>query len=190
MSDNESRGAPAPEQLTLFEWPRARNPRNLANWTFCREKESVLNEVYWCRPEDLEGTKWPKPVVLVTGAFDVMHAPHMRLLFTAREKAGSRGTVIVAMNSDASVRLRKGVGRPVMHFPERAAALAYMPIDMLVEFDTEDQLRQIAVDAKVDLQVCGPEYYGRETTAGVPVLCIREGGPHTTTIIERIKNGK
>ncbi len=172
-------------------WPRKKKGnRNLASFTWARERSPIIDEVVWYRPEDIASLDLPKPVVLVTGAFDLMHSPHMRLLFTAREKAGHTGTVLVAMNSDKSVSERKGPSRPILSYVERAAALNYMPIDILVEFDTEDELRMLAVDAGVSLQICGPEYFNKPTTADVPVLCIRDGGPHTSDIIDRVKGRK
>lgn len=166
-------------------WPRGRRQRNLANWLWVRERDSIATDVTWKRVEDFIGVTLPQPVVLVTGAFDLLHAPHMRLLFAAREKAGYNGTVLVAMNSDESVRARKGVGRPIMSYAERAAVLNYMPIDYLVEFTTEEDLKVLADVTHVHCQIAGPEYFNQPTTAGVPVICVREGGPHTTDIIER-----
>ncbi len=171
-------------------WPRGRRHRNMANWVWGRERNPVMDDVVWSRVEDFRDIVLKQPVILVTGAFDLMHSPHMRLLFTARERAGFNGTVLVAMNSDRSVRERKGPGRPVMSYAERAAALNYMPIDYIVEFDTEQELKLLAELTKVNCQVCGPEYYNINTTCGLPVICIRDGGPHTTDIIERINKLK
>lgn len=167
-------------------WPKARRQKAMANWTWVREKTPVIDELPWVRVEELAKLKLPEPIVLVTGAFDLMHAPHMRLLFTARERAGRNGTVLVAMNSDDSVRRRKGAGRPIMTFAERASAIAYMPVDVLVEFDEESELKRLATLVNVTCQVAGSEYWGKQTTAGAPLMCIRDGGPHTSSIIDRI----
>ena len=171
-------------------WPRGRRHRNMANWVWGRERNPVMDDVVWSRVSDFKDIVLKQPVVLVTGAFDLMHSPHMRLLFNARERAGFNGTVLVAMNSDRSVRERKGVGRPVLTYAERAAALNYMPVDYIVEFDTESELYELTKLAKVNCQIAGPEYYNTVTTACVPVICIRDGGPHTTDIIDRIKGEK
>ena len=178
------------KDIVRSTWPRGRRQRNMANWLWARERNPALDDVKWLRVENLLGLELPQPVVLVTGAFDLLHAPHMRLLFAAREKAGYNGTVLVAMNSDASVRRRKGDSRPIMTYAERAAVLNYMPIDYLVEFDTEEDLKALADIAKVNCQVAGPEYFNKPTSAGVPVICIRDGGPHTTDIIERCQSRK
>ena len=168
-------------------FPRARTPRNLANYQYVRQRSIPLDEFKWIRPNDLRGLELPKPIVLVTGAFDILTASHMRLLFEARTKAGVNGTVLVAMNSDDSVSERKGKGRPILTFVERTATLAYMPIDILVEFGSESELRQISEIAKPDLQVAGQEYMNKQTTANVPLFCIHEGGPHTSEIIKRVQ---
>lgn len=173
------------KEIIKAAWPRGRRQRNMANWLWLRERNTIMDEVTWLRIEDMIGVDLPQPVVLVTGAFDLLHAPHMRLLFAAREKAGYNGTVIVAMNSDESVRQRKGVGRPIMSFAERAAVMNYMPVDFVIEFTNEEDLKTLADIAKVNCQIAGPEYFNKVTSAGVPVVCIREGGPHTTDIIER-----
>lgn len=166
--------------------PTVSNGRRIDKWA--REHRAAIENVMWARVEWLADWHLPRPVVLVTGAFDLMHAPHMRLLYTARQAAGPRGTVLVALNSDENVRERKGPGRPVMTWPERAAALAYMPVDVIVEFSTEDELREIVRVSGAELQVAGAEYFGKDTTAQLPLLCVREGGPHTSKIIERIKS--
>jgi bifunctional ADP-heptose synthase (sugar kinase/adenylyltransferase) len=142
------------------------------------------------RVEGLAKVKLPRPIILVTGAFDLMHVGHMRLLFMARDRAGVDGTVICAMNSDNSVTASKGAGRPIMTWVERASTMAYMPIDVLVEFDSEAELRKLTSLVEPDLQICGPDYMNQPTTAGVPVACIREASIRTSTLIDRIKKIK
>ena len=168
-------------------FPKIRPPKNLANYQWVRQRTVPIDDFKWIRIADLKLLDLPKPVVLVTGAFDLLTASHMRLLFEARARAGSNGTVLVAMNSDDSVSERKGNGRPVLTFVERVATLAYMPIDILVEFNNESELRKIVNIAKPFCQVAGQEYMDKQTTANIPLFCIHEGGPHTSEIIDRIK---
>jgi D-beta-D-heptose 7-phosphate kinase/D-beta-D-heptose 1-phosphate adenosyltransferase len=59
-------------------------------------------------------------VVLTNGCFDLLHAGHVALLETAR---GLGDLLVVALNSDASVRELKGAGRPVVAAGERAEVL-------------------------------------------------------------------
>lgn len=160
--------------------------RRFANYFWCRERHAIGDELEWMRIEGLKTLNLPRPIVLITGAFDILHVGHMRLLFTARQQAGN-GTVICAMNSDDSVTERKGQGRPIMSWPERAAALAYMPIDVLVEFDTEKELKKLVALVEPDLQVVGPDWMDKPTTSGLPKGGVREAGMRTSEIIKRCK---
>jgi rfaE bifunctional protein nucleotidyltransferase chain/domain len=62
-----------------------------------------------------------KSVALANGCFDVLHVGHVRLLADARNEAD---VVVVALNSDASVRANKGAGRPRVPLAERMEILA------------------------------------------------------------------
>jgi rfaE bifunctional protein nucleotidyltransferase chain/domain len=91
-----------------------------------------------------------KKVVLTNGCFDLMHVGHVRLLEAAR----SMGNVlIVGVNTDCSVRRRKGPSRPVVCEEERAemlAALRYVDHVVLFDEDTADALvREIVPDIYV-----------------------------------------
>jgi len=59
-----------------------------------------------------------RTVALANGCFDVLHVGHVRYLHGARSEADR---LIVAVNDDASVRLLKGEGRPIMAAADRAA---------------------------------------------------------------------
>jgi D-glycero-beta-D-manno-heptose 1-phosphate adenylyltransferase len=74
-----------------------------------------------------------KTVVLANGAFDVLHVGHVRYLVAARALGD---LLVVAVNSDASVRAGKGPLRPIMPEGERAEILAHLEcVDALVLFD-------------------------------------------------------
>jgi rfaE bifunctional protein nucleotidyltransferase chain/domain len=82
-----------------------------------------------------------KKITFTNGCFDILHPGHARYLYEARLLGDY---LIVAVNSDRSVRVLKGPGRPV--FPERAraellAALGF--VDAVVIFDEETPLRVI-----------------------------------------------
>lgn len=72
-------------------------------------------------------------VVMANGAFDMLHAGHVRYLHAAR----ALGTVlIVAVNSDVSVRAAKGPDRPIVPEAERAELLTHLEcVDWVVLFD-------------------------------------------------------
>ena len=71
-------------------------------------------------------------ITLANGAFDVLHVGHIRYLRAARQLGGR---LVVAVNSDDSVRKLKGEGRPVMPDTERAELLAALgDVDAVISF--------------------------------------------------------
>lgn len=76
-------------------------------------------------------------VVLANGAFDLFHVGHVRYLQGARQLAdGANDLLVVAINSDASVRRSKGAPRPIVPELERAEIVAALAgIDWVVVFD-------------------------------------------------------
>ena len=80
-------------------------------------------------------------VVFTNGCFDLLHRGHTRYL----ERARSLGdALVVAINSDRSVRALKGPGRPVVPDAQRAEVLAALAaVDYVVVFDDLDPARVI-----------------------------------------------
>ncbi|MEM7518731.1 MAG: adenylyltransferase/cytidyltransferase family protein, partial [Planctomycetota bacterium] len=72
-------------------------------------------------------------VVLANGCFDLLHVGHLRYL----EDSRSRGDyLVVALNTDASVRQNKGEGRPLVPLDERAELIAgFSCVDAVFAFD-------------------------------------------------------
>jgi len=111
-------------------------------------------------------------VVLTNGVFDLLHPGHVRYLQTAR----ARGDVlIVAVNSDRSVRAAKGPTRPVVPERERAEIIAALrAVDAAVIVD--DETTQAVVDRlKPDVVV---------TAADVPI----EQGWSSSAIIKKAQS--
>jgi len=100
-------------------------------------------------------------IVLANGGFDLIHAGHVRYLRAAK----SRGDVlVVALNSDTSVRALKGPGRPLLPQGERAEILAsFAAVDYLTIFD-ELNVEKILRAIKPDVHAKGSDY----TAATVP----------------------
>ncbi len=98
-------------------------------------------------------------IVLTNGCFDLLHVGHVRFL----EQAAALGDVlIVAVNSDASVRRVKGPGRPVIGQTDRAALLAALgAVDFVVAFD-EDTPRELLTALRPDVLVKGGTYAADE----------------------------
>lgn len=73
-------------------------------------------------------------VVLVNGAFDMLHVGHLRYLAEARSQADH---LVAAVNSDASVRASKGADRPIVPEAERVEILSHLwMVDRICLFDS------------------------------------------------------
>ena len=96
------------------------------------------------------------PVVMTNGVFDILHRGHVTYLAQARALGGS---LIVAVNSDASVKmLGKGDDRPVNTQNDRAAVLAALQcVDLVVVFEENVPLKVIE-EAHPDIYVKGGDY--------------------------------
>ena len=96
------------------------------------------------------------PVVFTNGVFDLLHVGHVALLEAARAEGGA---LVVAVNSDASVRgLEKGADRPIVPERERARLLAALAcVDCVVLFDEETPLVLIE-RLRPDVLVKGADY--------------------------------
>jgi D-glycero-beta-D-manno-heptose 1-phosphate adenylyltransferase len=135
-----------------------------------------------------------RSVVFTNGCYDLLHPGHVRLL----EQARSLGDVLVlALNSDRSVRALKGPSRPLLGEAERveiAAALA--SVDAVTLFDEDTPVALIAA-LLPDVLVKGADWAhwiaGREEVeaAGGRVLPLAlEPGYSTTGIVEAILAGR
>lgn len=94
-------------------------------------------------------------VVLANGCFDFLHVGHIRYLRAAKALGGK---LIVAINSDESVRGLKGEGRPLIPAHERAEILSAMEdVDAVVIFD-EPNVRALIREIRPDVQAKGTDY--------------------------------
>jgi rfaE bifunctional protein nucleotidyltransferase chain/domain len=94
-------------------------------------------------------------ITLTNGCFDVLHVGHIRYLRGARELGGK---LVVAVNSDSSVRTLKGEGRPRVPQSERAEILAALTdVDAVVVFDSPD-VRDLIRLIRPDVHAKGTDY--------------------------------
>lgn len=113
------------------------------------------------RLEDLPAKLQGQRVVLANGCFDILHVGHLRYLEGARQLGD---TLVVAINSDASVRHLKGENRPVLDQNERAELVSALRcVDHVVIFDEPD-VRHILQMLRPAVQAKGTDY----TEATVP----------------------
>ena len=131
-------------------------------------------------------------LVFTNGCFDILHVGHVRYLAEARALGD---TLLVAINSDRSVRQLKGEGRPIMNEEERAEMLAALASVTYVTIFDDDSPRALISEILPDILVKGGDYdlneiHGREEVerAGGRVLALPfTEGASTSSIIERIK---
>jgi D-glycero-beta-D-manno-heptose 1-phosphate adenylyltransferase len=94
-------------------------------------------------------------VTLANGNFDLLHVGHVRYLRGAKALGGQ---LVVAINSDDSVRALKGKGRPIMPDHERAEIVAALAdVDAVVIFPELD-VRAIIREIRPDVQAKGTDY--------------------------------
>jgi len=134
-----------------------------------------------------------KLLVFTNGCFDLIHAGHVRYLTQARALGDA---LVVALNSDRSVRALKGEGRPILNEQERAEVIASLEaVDYVIVFD-EEAPRELIAALLPDVLVKGGDWplnqiVGRDEVeaAGGKVLSLPYvEGSSTTDIIERIRN--
>src|SRR5882724_351386 len=133
-----------------------------------------------------------KTLVFTNGVFDILHVGHVRYLSEARALGDA---LVVAINSDRSVRELKGTGRPLMKEDERAEILAALrAVDYVTTFDDVSP-RSLIARVLPDVLVKGGDYtldqiHGREeveAAGGRAVSLPFVEGASTSQIIERMK---
>lgn len=134
-------------------------------------------------------------LVFTNGVFDLLHVGHVRYLAQARALGEA---LIVAINSDRTVRELKGADRPIFDQSERAEILAALRhVDYVVVFDNVSP-RSLISQLLPDVLVKGGDYqldqiHGREEVeaAGGKVISLPfVDGASTTTLIERMKKSE
>ncbi len=137
----------------------------------------------------------PRPLVFTNGVFDVLHRGHVNYLHRARALGGS---LVVAVNSDASARLLgKGPDRPLNRAEDRATVLAALESVSLVTFFDERTPVELIREIRPDLYVKGGDYdmetleetrvvrgWGGDAVA-IPFV----DGYSTTALVKRIRAG-
>ncbi len=136
-----------------------------------------------------------KRIVFTNGCFDILHMGHIKLLQSAAQQGDK---LVVAINSDDSVRRLKGASRPVMSESSRAGLMANIQgVDLVVIFDEDTPLQLIEL-FKPDVLVKGGDYtpqtvVGHELVTrwgGEVVLIDLMDGISTTRVIEQLNGQK
>ena len=133
-----------------------------------------------------------RKLVFTNGVFDILHVGHVRYLEAARALGDA---LVVALNSDASVRELKGPGRPLINEDERAEILAALRSVNYVTIFDDASPRSLIGNLLPDVLVKGGDYaldeiHGREEVeaAGGSVVSLPfVEGVSSSDIIERMK---
>jgi D-beta-D-heptose 7-phosphate kinase/D-beta-D-heptose 1-phosphate adenosyltransferase len=138
----------------------------------------------------LEETK--RSLVFTNGVFDLVHPGHVDVLLAARKQGDA---LLVAVNSDDSVRRLKGPTRPVRTESERAYVLAALAmVDAVVLFEQDTPLELIRA-LQPDVLVKGGDY-AESSVVGAPDVRSRGGrvvivpltpGHSTTALVEKLR---
>ena len=143
------------------------------------------------RVEQWRGTG--ERITLANGNFDLLHVGHVRYLRGAKALGGR---LVVAINSDESVRALKGAGRPVMPGVERAEIIAALAdVDAVVIFPELD-VRALIREIRPDIHAKGTDYTmesvpERDAVAdyGGRVAIVGDPKDHSTSEIIRTRLG-
>ncbi len=134
-----------------------------------------------------------KKIAFTNGCFDILHVGHVRYLREAKKTAD---VLVLALNSDSSVRTIKGEKRPLVTENERAEVLEALDfIDFITIFDESTPLELIKL-LKPDVLIKGGDWpeekvVGREEVlkrGGKVVIIPEVQGKSTTNVVEKIKN--
>ncbi|HUN61147.1 MAG TPA: adenylyltransferase/cytidyltransferase family protein [Candidatus Sulfotelmatobacter sp.] len=108
-----------------------------------------------------------KKVVLANGCFDTLHVGHVRYLSGAKQQGDA---LVVAVNSDSSVRRLKGPGRPILDEQARAQLVASLrDVDFVLLF-SEPNVESLLRDLRPEVHAKGTDY----TAATVPERAVSE----------------
>jgi rfaE bifunctional protein nucleotidyltransferase chain/domain len=133
-----------------------------------------------------------KKIAFTNGCFDILHIGHVRYLREAKKTAD---ILVLALNSDSSVRAIKGDKRPLICQEERAEILAALEFIDFVTIFKELTPLELIIDLKPDILIKGGDWPedkiigGEEikkwggTVAIIPEIT----GKSTTNIVEKIK---
>ena len=148
-------------------------------------------------PEQLDArlATLPRSLVFTNGVFDILHRGHVVYLAAARALGGS---LVLGLNSDASVRLLgKGPERPLNPQGDRAAVLAALESVSLVTLFEERMPLALIARVRPDLYVKGGDYDMAalaetalvQTWGGRAVAIPFVEGRSTTGLVQRIRDG-
>jgi D-beta-D-heptose 7-phosphate kinase/D-beta-D-heptose 1-phosphate adenosyltransferase len=151
----------------------------------------AYKEIHRSKLISLENVKYLKnPIVFTNGCFDILHEGHMALLQYCRTIRPPEGEVMIAINSDDSIRKLKGATRPINDINARIAILNNIEsVDWILVF-TEDTPYEVLEVIHPHTIVKGGDYtmesmIGKEFAKEVKIFTYMDG-KSTTNIVNKI----
>jgi len=131
--------------------------------------------------------KRAQTVVFANGCFDILHVGHVRYLEAARQQGD---ILIVAVNSDASLRSLKGPGRPILGEAARARLVAALRVVDYVLIFNEPTVASLLRDLLPDVHVKGTDYSAETVperaiakSLGIKVAIVGDPKTHSTRVL-------
>lgn len=144
------------------------------------------------RPTIAQWAEEDQRVVFTNGCFDIVHKGHIDYLYEASKLADR---MVIGLNTDASVQVLKGEGRPVNNNEARALIIAALGFVDMVVFFGEDTPKELIDVVQPDVLTKGSDYIA-ENIVGYNTVMAKGGqvitidltdGFSTTALIKRIK---
>ncbi len=161
----------------------------------CWEKEwkKKLIEPHCLEEWSTTTKKEKKTIASLNGSFDLLHAGHLHILYEASLQAD---ILIVALNSDASVKSYKSFSRPIIPLDQRLQLISALECVNFVTWFNEIDPREVLKKIRPNVHVNGEEY-GYECVEAETVLSlgarlhlvkrIGEGNLSTSEIMAKVK---
>ncbi len=102
-----------------------------------------------------EVRKGGKRLVTLNGSFDLLHAGHLHIIYEASKQAD---VLLVALNSDASIKRYKSIKRPIITLKDRLAMMSSLSFVTNVTWFNEDDPRDFLEIVQPDVHVNGQEW--------------------------------
>src|SRR5580704_6078600 len=149
-----------------------------------RHAESKIVKREWLRDKLAEHKRLGHRIAFANGCFDTLHVGHVRYLESARSEGD---ILVVGVNTDSSVCVLKGPGRPILNENARALLVAALrPVDYVLLF-SEPRVESLLEDLRPDVHAKGTDYTAEtvpeRATAnrlGIKVAIVGDPKDHST----------
>ena len=141
-------------------------------------------------PENLEKTvaelrSQGKTIATINGSFDLLHPGHLHMLYEASRQAD---VLIVALNTDASIKAYKSPKRPILELEYRIQMMTALGFVTYVTFFEETDPRELLKKIRPDVHVNGSEYGENCLEAETVKAC--GGRIHIVSLVEGLSTTK